>query len=76
MPYRISSSGSQDDRPFYLYAYSFALNRAKTVQSLTLPKNRNVIVLAATLTTPGKAEAAGELTSRMFLAKATSTPMD
>jgi len=59
MPYRISSSGSQDDRPFYLYAYSFALNRAKTVQSLTLPKNRNVIVLAATLTTAGQGAKGG-----------------
>jgi hypothetical protein len=34
-----------------LYGYTFALNHAKTVQSLTLPDNRNVVVLAATLTT-------------------------
>jgi hypothetical protein len=54
MPYRISSSGTHDDRPFYLYGYSFALNRGKTVQSLTLPSNRDVVVLAATLTTPGQ----------------------
>jgi ABC-type transport system involved in multi-copper enzyme maturation permease subunit len=54
MPYRISSSGTKDDRPFYLYGYSFALNRAKTVQSLLLPNNRNVVVLAATLTMQGQ----------------------
>src|SRR5208282_4824806 len=54
MPYRISSGGMQDDRPFYLYGYSFILNQAKTVQSLTLPNNRDVVVLAATLTTQGQ----------------------
>jgi hypothetical protein len=59
MPYRISSGGTQDDGPFYLYGYSFALNRAKTVQSLTLPNNRNVVVLAATLTTQGQSVKAG-----------------
>jgi hypothetical protein len=59
MPYRISRSGTQDDRPFYLYGYSFALNRAKTVQSLTLPNNRDVVVLAATLTTQGQGVKAG-----------------
>jgi ABC-type transport system involved in multi-copper enzyme maturation permease subunit len=59
MPYRISRSGTQDDHPFYLYGYSFALNQAKTVQSLTLPNNRNVVVLAATLTTQGQSVKAG-----------------
>ncbi|HXM10560.1 MAG TPA: hypothetical protein VN946_11480 [Terriglobales bacterium] len=59
MPYRISSGGTQDDGPFYLYGYSFALNRAKTVQSLTLPNNRDVVVLAATLTTQGQGVKAG-----------------
>jgi ABC-type transport system involved in multi-copper enzyme maturation permease subunit len=54
MPYRISNSGTKDDRPFYLYGYSFALNPAKTVQSLTLPNNRDVVVLAATLTAQGQ----------------------
>jgi hypothetical protein len=50
MPYRDSGQGSQDRQESYLYGYTFALNRAKTVQSLTLPDNPNVIVLAATLT--------------------------
>jgi hypothetical protein len=51
MPYRDLSTGVQDDRPFNLYAYTFVLNSSKTVQSLTLPNNRDVVVLAATLTT-------------------------
>ena len=51
MPYRDSAAGP-DDRVFYLYHYSFALNASKTVQSVTLPNNRDVVVLAATLTTP------------------------
>ena len=36
--------------PVYLYGYSFALNSAKTVQSITLPNNRNVVVLAVDVT--------------------------
>jgi hypothetical protein len=50
MAYRDSSNGSPDNRPFNLYGYSFALNSTKTVKSFTLPNNRNVVVLAATLT--------------------------
>jgi hypothetical protein len=46
MPYRLTSSGAADDRTFYLYGYSFAVNGAKTIQSITLPHNRNVVVLA------------------------------
>ena len=49
MPYR-DSAGGADNRVFYLYHYSFALNTSKTVQSVTLPNNRDVVVLAATLT--------------------------
>jgi hypothetical protein len=44
MAYRLTSSGSTDNRTFYLYGYSFALT--KTAVSLTLPKNNKVIVLA------------------------------
>ena len=49
MPYRDTTSGVQDN-VFYLFAYSFALDTSKTVKSLTLPDNRSVVVLAATLT--------------------------
>jgi hypothetical protein len=46
MAYRLNSSGAQDNRTFYLYGYSFALNSAKTAVSLKLPASRNVVVLA------------------------------
>ncbi len=51
MPYRDEATGAQDNRGFNLYSYIFLLNATKTVQSLTLPNNHDVIVLAATLTT-------------------------
>jgi hypothetical protein len=54
MPYRDSRDGRRDNQESYLYGYSFALNRGKTVQSFTLPDNRNVVVLAATLATQGQ----------------------
>jgi Chitobiase/beta-hexosaminidase C-terminal domain/PQQ enzyme repeat len=47
--YRINANGTVDQRTFYLYGYSFAINNAKTVKSLTLPKNANVVVLGVTL---------------------------
>ena len=48
--YRVSPNGTLDQRTFYLYGYTFTLNNAKTVKSLTLPSNANVVMLAATLT--------------------------
>lgn len=47
--YRDFSTGGIDNEVFHLYGYSFALNNAKTVRSITLPKNRNVVVMAITL---------------------------
>jgi hypothetical protein len=49
MNYRDNSTGTLDERVLYLYGYSFALNSAKTVKSIALPQNRNVVVLAITL---------------------------
>jgi hypothetical protein len=49
MPYRIIESGATDNRPFNLYGYSFAINGAKTVKSIRLPSNRDVVVLAIDL---------------------------
>ena len=46
--YRVNPDGSTDNRTLYVYAYSFTLNTTKQVQSLTLPQNRNVVVLAVT----------------------------
>ena len=50
MPYRDTGQGQIDNRTFYLYEYVFSLNANKTVASITLPQNRNVVILAATLT--------------------------
>jgi hypothetical protein len=48
MPYRNVYNGTRDARTFQLYAYSFSLNAAKTVKSITLPPTSNVAVLAIT----------------------------
>jgi hypothetical protein len=50
MTRRNNADGSADARAFSLYAYSFTLDPTRTVQSLTLPANNNVVLLAATLT--------------------------
>jgi hypothetical protein len=49
MSSRLLSDGAPDNRLFNLYGYSLPVNPAKTVQSVTLPNNRNVVVLAVTL---------------------------
>jgi hypothetical protein len=49
MDHRNNSDGSEDTRTFNLYGYSFTLNSAKTVQSLRLPANANVVVTAISL---------------------------
>ncbi len=48
MPYRDRSNGTTDNRDFNLYQYSFALNPAYPITSITLPNNGNVEVLAIT----------------------------
>jgi len=49
MAYRNSANGTKDKRVFNLYEYRFALNKSKTVESVTLPNNSHVAVLAATV---------------------------
>ncbi len=49
MGHRNNSNGTTDNRTFYLYGYSFTLNSAKTVQSVRLPADANVIVTAISL---------------------------
>jgi hypothetical protein len=49
MAYRNFDNGTKDKRTFNLYAYHFALNSAKTVESVTLPDNTDVLVLAVTV---------------------------
>jgi hypothetical protein len=51
MPYRDNSNGTRDTRAMTLYGYTFNLSNAKTVKSITLPSNRNVVVLAMNLST-------------------------
>src|SRR5262252_119190 len=47
MGYRNNSDGtSSENNALYLYGYSFALNSAKTIQSVGLPNNANVVVTA------------------------------
>src|SRR3984957_18625364 len=70
--------------PFYLYGYTFALDSTRMVQSIKLPNNRNVIVLAIDLSpvsgslpvaaTPTFSPAAGTYsgTQTVSLADATS----
>ena len=47
---RINPSGALQSGPWYLYGYIIPLNSAKQVSSVTTPNNRNVVVLAASLT--------------------------
>ncbi|HEX4147156.1 MAG TPA: choice-of-anchor Q domain-containing protein, partial [Pirellulales bacterium] len=50
MSYRNTSTGAKDTAgPFDVYGYTLTLNSAKTVQSITLPNNHNVAVLAMTV---------------------------
>jgi hypothetical protein len=49
MAYRNERNRAQDDRTFNLYGYGFNIDRTKTVQSFTLPNNRDLLVLALSL---------------------------
>jgi hypothetical protein len=49
MTYRATGDGGKDASPFYTHAYSFPLDPGKTVQSISLPANRDVVVLGITL---------------------------
>jgi subtilase family serine protease len=49
MSHRNFADGTEDNRTFNLYAYEFGLDSAKTVESITLPNDRDVVILAATL---------------------------
>lgn len=49
MSYHDTATGGQNPTTTYLYGYSFAINAAKTVASLTLPNNPNVVILAVNL---------------------------
>jgi len=45
----VTASGATQAGPFYLYGYSLPLDSARTLKSITLPNNRNVVVLSIAL---------------------------
>ena len=49
MPYRVAADSSKNAGSVHANAYSFALDSSKIVNSLNLPGNPNVLILAATL---------------------------
>ena len=49
MSHRNNANGGTDGRTFYLYGYSFNLNTSKTIQSVRVPNNANVVVTAISL---------------------------
>ena len=53
MSYLLTPTGATLNHVVYVYGYSFAINSAKTVKSLTLPNNRNVVVLAIDVSAMG-----------------------
>ncbi len=53
MPYLVTPTGATMNEVVYVYGYSFAINSAKTVKSLKLPNNRNVMVLAIDVSASG-----------------------
>jgi hypothetical protein len=61
MAYRDIYNGTKGNGPLNLYEYTFPLDPKRTVQSLTLPVNRHVVVVAATLSSDSTT--AGSLTS-------------
>lgn len=54
MPYRLVADGSKESRSTYAYAYTFPLDSSKEVSTITLPGNRNVVVLGVTLVPAAK----------------------
>src|SRR5262249_26352054 len=50
---------------FYVFGYSFALNSGKTVQSITLPNDGNMEILAMTLTGSTSTVTAPSITSQL-----------
>jgi len=51
-PYRLSADGSAGNQAFNVYLYTVKLNPQKPLASLTLPTNRNVVLLGITLNRP------------------------
>lgn len=50
MAYRVGQTGAAQTGPFYVYAYSMAINNTKTVKNVALANDPHVLVLSLTLT--------------------------
>ena len=86
MAYRVGASGATNTGPYYLYGYSFAIDGTKTVKSITLPGNRQVVVLAIDLfpaaggappamaATPTMSPPPGSYSAAQMVALADTTP--
>ncbi len=79
---RVNPSGALQSGPWDLYGYIIPLNSAKQVSSVTTPNNRNVVVLAASLTpvsstattaTPTFSVAAGTYTAAQTVSLSSAT---
>jgi hypothetical protein len=49
MAYKNQANGTKHSNTYYLHGYSFAINSSKTVSSLVLPANNNVVIVAIDL---------------------------
>lgn len=49
VPYRLTGNGNVDDNPFHLWSYTLETDSAKELKSISLPENRNVLVIGVTL---------------------------
>ena len=84
MAYRLASNGTAGNGPCHLYGYALALNAAKTVSSIALPNNRNVVILAIdlvpvtggspTAAMPGFSPPPGSFSSAQSVTLSDSTP--
>jgi hypothetical protein len=55
MAYLVTPTGGRLHHVVYVYGYTFAINSSKTVASITLPHNRNVVVMAIDVSAGGAA---------------------
>ncbi len=71
MAYRINGGGAKSTGPFNLYSYSFPLDRTKTVASVTLPNNKNVVVLSFAFLAPVQVDLSASATRWGFVTDGT-----
>src|SRR5438477_6628625 len=61
--YRDTAGGGRDNRTFRVYAYGLAVDTARQVQSITLPNNGNVEVLAVDVTSTAPRQQPNDITA-------------